>query len=424
MTLAISGGAIIDGRGNDPIPNGVVVIDGARISKVGPAGLVQVPAGTQIIDAGGCTVMPGIIDCHVHATYRARDMRQHLLNTPTYNVLRSIDILRETLACGVTTVRDMGGADAGFRAAISEGIVAGPRLLVSLIMISQTGGHGDSWVPAGMRIPKRAWLPDPVVDGIEGVRRLVRHVLMAGADFVKICATGGITSVTDSWSEAQFTVEELKAAVAEAAAKRRRVAVHAEGIDGIRNAIEAGVYSVEHGWFLDEESVDGMIEKGIWWVPTLALVPLSVSKRKADPTWGKQQLGQEDIKELEIFELLQRQIPLWKEAVRRGVKIAMGTDQSHRLLVGENLVELQFMVDWLGMTPMQAITAATGVAAACIERNELGALEPGQIADVLIVGCDPLADIRALQSRANIRMVMQAGRVITNSLNEGGSRCC
>jgi len=417
MTIAITGGTLIDGIGRDPIGNGVVLIEGNRIQAAGPARTIAIPSGTQIFDAAGGTIMPGIIDCHVHATYRARDMRQHLLNTPTYNILRSTEILAETLACGVTTARDMGGADAGFRQAIEEGIIAGPRLLVSLVMISQTGGHGDYWVPAGLRIPKRVWLPDPVADGNEGVRRIVRQVLMAGADFVKICATGGITSVTDSWDEPQFTVEELRTAVAEAGAKRRRVAVHAEGIAGIRNAIAAGIYSLEHGWFLDEECVDRMISAGIWWVPTLALVPLSVKKRQADAAWGKQQLGTEDAKDAEIFALMQKQVPLWKDAVRRGVKVAMGTDQSHRLLVGENLVELAFMVDWLGMTPMQAIIAATSKAAECIERPELGALQPGRVADVLIVKGDPLADIRVLQMRDNIGLVMKDGRAVHNRLN-------
>jgi imidazolonepropionase-like amidohydrolase len=416
MTIAITGGTLIDGIGRDPIDNGVVLIEGNRIHAAGPARTIAIPSGTQIFDAAGGTIMPGIIDCHVHATYRARDMRQHLLNTPTYNILRSTEILAETLACGVTTARDMGGADAGFRQAIEEGIVAGPRLLVSLVMISQTGGHGDYWVPAGLRIPKRMWLPDPVADGVEGVRRIVRQVLMAGADFVKICATGGITSVTDSWDEPQFTVEELRTAVAEAGAKRRRVAVHAEGIAGIRNAIAAGIYSLEHGWFVDEECVDRMIDAGIWWVPTLALVPLSVKKRQADAAWSKQQLGKEDAKDAEIFALMQKQIPLWKDAVRRGVKVAMGTDQSHRLLVGENMVELEFMVDWLGMTPMQAIMAATSKAAECIERPELGALQPGRVADVLVVKGDPLADICVLQMRDKIGLVMKEGRAAHNRL--------
>jgi imidazolonepropionase-like amidohydrolase len=246
---------------------------------------------------------------------------------------------------------------------------------------------------------------------------MTRQVLMMGADFVKICATGGITSVTDSWDEPQFTVEEIATAVAEAAAKRRRVAVHAEGIDGIRNALMADIYSLEHGWFLDEACVDTMVAKGIWWVPTLALVPLSVERRKRDKAWSGQQLGNEAAKDAEIYELMQKQIPLWQDAVRRGIKVAMGTDQSHRLLVGENLVELEFMVRFLGMSPAEALVAATSRAAECLERSDIGRLEPGRLADVLVVQGDPLDDIRVLQPRENIKMVMKGGRVFTNRLN-------
>jgi imidazolonepropionase-like amidohydrolase len=414
--LAITGARIIDGRGGDPIDDGVVLIDGARLAKVGPARQIALPKDAAVLDAGGRTVLPGIVDCHVHATYRARDMRQHLLNTPSFNVLRSTAILRETLACGVTTARDMGGADAGFREAIAQGVIAGPKLVISVGMISQTGGHGDSWVPAGLRIPKRAWLPDPVADGVEGVRRTVRQMLMAGADVIKICATGGITSVTDNWDEPQYTVEELACAVAEAAAKRKPVAVHAEGLAGIRSALAAGCHSLEHGWFIDEACVERMLAQGTWWVPTLALVPLSLGKRKADAAWGAQQLGQEDTKENEIHVRMQAQIPLWREAVRRGVKVAFGTDQSHRLLVGENLVELGFMTDWLGMTPMQALVAATARAADCVQRPDIGTLEPGKAADLLVVDGDPLADIRILEDRARIPLVMQDGVAFRNQL--------
>ncbi len=408
---------MFDGSGADPIADGVVLIEDDRIAAVGPARSIPLPPSATRLDASGCTVLPGIVDCHVHCTYRARDMRQHLLNPPTYNVLKSVDILRETLACGVTTARDLGGADAGFRAAVEEGAIDGPRLLISIVMISQTGGHGDYWVPAGTRLPKRSWLPSPVADGVEEVRRMTRQVLMMGADFVKICATGGITSVTDSWDEPQFTVEEIATAVAEAAAKRRRVAVHAEGIDGIRNALMADIYSLEHGWFLDEACVDTMVAKGIWWVPTLALVPLSVERRKRDKAWSGQQLGNEAAKDAEIYELMQKQIPLWQDAVRRGIKVAMGTDQSHRLLVGENLVELEFMVRFLGMSPAEALVAATSRAAECLERSDIGRLEPGRLADVLVVQGDPLDDIRVLQPRENIKMVMKGGRVFTNRLN-------
>jgi imidazolonepropionase-like amidohydrolase len=417
MLSAIVGGTLIDGLGGDPIRSGVVVIDDGRIIAAGSEANTAIPAKAKCFDASGRTILPGFIDCHVHGTYRARDMRQHLLNPPTYNVLRSIDIFRETLACGITTARDMGGADAGFRAAIEEGLIDGPRLLISLGMISQTGGHGDYWVPADIRIQKRAWLPNTVADGVEEIRRVVRELLMRGADFIKICATGGITSVTDSWDEPQFTVEEIRTAVEEAAAKKRRVAVHAEGIDGIRNAVQAGIHSLEHGWFFDEQAVDKMIQMDTWWVPTLALVPLSVKKRGDDKSWAGHQMGQEDVKDKQIYNLMQDQIPIWKEAVRRGVKVAMGTDQSHRLLVGENMVELEYMVNWLGMTPMEVIVASTSKAAECIERPELGALAAGKVADILVVDGDPLDDVRVMQKRERLHLVMKAGKAFTNRLS-------
>lgn len=416
MTLAIVGGQIFDGSGTEPIRDGVVVVEGDRIAATGPAQAVSIPQAAKRIDATGRTILPGIVDCHVHCTYRARDMRQHLLNTPTYNVLKSAEILRETLACGVTTARDCGGADAGFRAAIEDGAIDGPRLFISILMISQTGGHGDYWVPAGTRLPKRAWLPSPVADGVEGVRHLTREVLMMGADFVKICSTGGITSVADHWNEPQFTVAEIATAVAEAAAKHRKVAVHAEGLEGIRNALAAGVHSIEHGWFLDEACVDTMIAKGTWWVPTLALVPLSVERRKRDKAWSGQQLGDEATKDAEIYALMQKQIPLWRDAVRRGIKVAMGTDQSHRLLVGENLVELEFMVRYLGMSHTEALVAATRRAAECLDRSDIGLLTPGRLADLLVVEGEPFDDIAVLQRRENIKLVMKGGKIFFNRL--------
>jgi imidazolonepropionase-like amidohydrolase len=419
---AIVGGRLIDGSGRDPIARGAVVIDGRRIVQAGPEAAIPLPRGARVHDAAGRTILPGFVDCHVHCTYRARDARQHLVNPPTYNVFRSLPILRQTLECGVTTARDTGGADAGFRKAVEDGIVVGPRLLVAIVMISQTGGHGDSWVTAGVRIPRRAWLPGNIADGVDEVRRLARQILMQGADFLKVCATGGITSVTDDYDEPQFTVEELGAAVHEAAAQKKRVAAHAEGLQGIKNALQAGVYSIEHGWFMDEECVELMLRQGTWWIPTLALVPLARERRMKDPAWSQAALSDEHRKEEEIYRRQLEQMPLWKHAVEKGIRVAMGTDQSHRLLTGENLVELGFMVSHLGMSPMQAIVAATRAAAECLERPELGTLEPGKAADVVVVDGDPIEDIEVLGRADRVHLVMKEGVVHKDWLGEPTAR--
>ena len=416
VTTAITGGQMVTGLSEEPIANGTVLIEGNCIRAAGPADKVALPRDAVIIDAAGHTVLPGLIDCHVHSTYRARDVRQHLLNTPSYNILRSTQILKETLACGITSAREMSGADAGFREAINDELIHGPRLQRSILMISQTGGHGDYWVPAGMHVPKRAWLPSPVADGPDEMRKLVRHVLRAGADFVKVCTSGGITSVTDSPDEPQYTVEEIRVAVSEAANKGKPVAVHAEGMTGIKRALNAGVYSIEHGWFIDEECVDTMLRQDTWWVPTIALVPMSVTHRKKNPEWSAQQLADEEHKDNELLARFKEQIPLWQEAVRRGVRIAMGSDQSHRLLTGNNLVELEYMVDWLGMSPMRALLCATSEAAQCMKRPDLGALEAGRLADIVVVEGDPLTDIRLLQRRENMKLVMKAGQRYTDQL--------
>jgi imidazolonepropionase-like amidohydrolase len=415
---AIVGGVLIDGTGHEPVGKAAVIVEDGRIVNAGPESAVQIPRGARIFDAAGRTILPGFIDCHVHSAYRARDMRQHLLNPPSYNILCSLPILRATLECGVTTARDTGGADTGFRRAIEDGAVVGPRLLVSIVMMSQTGGHGDPWVPAGLRVPRRSWLPNNIADGVEGVRRLARELLMAGADFLKICATGGITSVTDDVDEPQFLVDEIKAAVDEAAARRKRVAAHAEGLQGIKNALQAGIYSLEHGWFLDEECVDVMLRQRTWWIPTLALVPRSRERRMKDAAWGQAQLGDEHRKDEEVYQRQLAQVPLWKEAVRRGVRVALGSDQSHRLLTGENLIELEYMVNWLGMSPMQAIVAATKAAAECLERPDLGTLGPGKVADVVVADGDPLDDISLLGDPRHIHLVMKAGIVYSDRLGE------
>ncbi len=418
MTWAVVGGTLFDGSGRDPVADGVVVIEGERIVAAGPASAVALPAGSDIIDARGGTILPGFVDCHLHCAYRARDYGSHLKNHPTYNIFRSQQLMKATLDCGVTTARDTGGADAGFRQAIADEIVPGPRLQVAIGMISQSGGHGDVFVPAGFPVPKRVWLPNNIADGVDGMRRVCREFLMRGADFLKVCTTGGVTSLTDDYDEVQFSVEEIATAVAEAEAKGTYVAVHAEGLRGIKNALAAGARSIEHGWFLDEECIDTMLGHSTWWIPTLALIPEGHKRRRHDADWAGQELADEGGKEARIMPGLEAQIPLFKEAVSRGVKIAMGTDQSHRLLTGENLVELGYMVDYLGMTEMQAIVAATSTAAEFLGYPDLGRLEAGALADVVVFDGDPLADIWSLAEAERMRLVAKAGRIHKNTLQD------
>jgi imidazolonepropionase-like amidohydrolase len=413
---AIVNGTLIDGTGRDPIPRAAVLLDGDRITHVGPTDQLQLPRDARVIDASGHTILPGFVDAHTHLTYRDHDLRRHLLNPPSYNLLRSTQLLRATVEAGVTTCRELGGADAGLRRAVVEGVVLGPRLLVAVAMISQTGGHGDAWVPAGVRVPKRPWLPNGIADGVDQVRQVTREMLRAGADVVKICATGGITSPTDDYWEAQYTVEELAAAVYEAAQRGKPVAAHAEGLAGIRNSLRAGVHSVEHGWFMDEECLELMLRQGTWWVPTLALVPLAYERRRADPASVHQASADVLRKDEEVYRLQQAQAPLWRRAVERGVKVAMGTDQSTRLLTGENLVELRYMVESLGMSPMQAIVASTRSAAACLGLPDLGTLEPGKLADLTLFDGDPLADIHSLGDPARMKLVLKAGAVCKDAL--------
>jgi imidazolonepropionase-like amidohydrolase len=413
MGWAIAGGRLIDGTGRDPIASGTVLVEGKRIVAVGPSGQVRIPKKCEVIDAAGMTMLPGFIDCHVHQTYRDHDLRRHLQNPPSYNLLRSTELMRATLEAGVTAARDLGGADAGMRRAVEEGIVAGPRLQVAIQMISQTGGHGDAWVPAEVRIPKRPWLPNAIADGVDQLRYVARDLLRHGADLLKICTTGGITSPTDDFRDAQYTLEEVRAVVYEAAARGKPVAAHAEGLEGIKLALEAGVHSIEHGWFLDEGCIEQMVRQGTWWVPTLALVPLANQRRKAGQGSVASGSAAVEAKDDLVYQMQQAQRPLWRQARERGVRIAFGTDQSTRLLTGENLVELGFMVDELGMTPMEAIRTATSVAAECLGLNgEVGTLEAGKLADLAVTDVDPLEGVHGLGDAGRIKFVMQGGRMV------------
>src|SRR5579875_1790771 len=415
MSIAIVNGTIIDGRpGWEPQTTKTLLIDDERIAAIGRDDQVKLPKDTQVLDVGGGSILPGLIDTHVHFLMEFPSLVQQLVTPPSLRLFEAIPRMRRTLGAGVTTVRDAGGTPAGLKLAVERGIVPGPRMQVAVSIITQTGGHGDGFYPCcidlgffGIHLPD---VPRGVADGVDEVRKTVREVLRAGADWIKLATTGGVLSTADAPTSSQLTVEEIATAVYEAAAQEKRCMAHAQGTQGIKNALLAGVASIEHGVYLDDELIDLMLEKDAYLVPTL-VAPLAVIEYAS---------GHPDLlppvmaaKAASVVEAHQRS---FRRAVEAGVKIAMGTDSGvgrH----GENGRELQLMVE-NGMTPMQAIQASTSSAARLLRLDEhLGTLEVGKLADVIIVDGNVLDDISRIADPANVKLVLKAGRAAKNLLD-------
>lgn len=411
MTTAITNATLIDGTGADPIRGAAIVIDDGRITHSGAG--IDMPRDAEVIDAGGRTVMPGMIDCHVHMLYHPASLQERLLTPPTLQVFLGARNARETLDAGVTSVRDAGGTPQGFKMAIDRGLIPGPRMKIAVTALSQTGGHGDSTMASGVRARALSGMgpewPENVVDGPDEVRKAVRAILRAGGDFIKLMSTGGVLSPSDEPGHTQFTPEEIAIMVQEAAAAGKTCMAHAQGTQGIKNAVNAGVESIEHGIWLDDEVMAEMKRRGTFLVPTL-VAPLWVL-RNAENAPGSV-LPQSIRKTKEVMADHKSSIT---HAVAAGLRIAMGTDSGvgpH----GHNAEELERMVE-CGMTPMQAIVATTKTASECIHmQKDAGTLEPGKLADLLIVDGDPLADIKVLQDKTKLTLIMQGGRARKNAL--------
>ncbi len=411
----IENGLLIDGRGGAPVSNGAVLIKDNRIHAVGLRSEMALPAsGATRIDAQGGAILPGLIDTHVHFTFEGFNLQQEMAKPFSLRFFETIGRMRRTLDAGITTVRDAGGADLGVKRAVEQGLVAGPRMQISITVLTTTGGHGDGWLPSGMEMSLfggHPGAPTGRCDGVEEVRKKVREVLRAGADVLKVCSTGGVLSPTDHPEFTQFTPAELGVIVQEGRYRRGvKVMAHAQGTEGIKNAVLAGIHSIEHGIYLNEEVIALMKERGTFLVPTL-LAPLAVLEVAEGsgnmPEWGIR-------KAREVVEIHSASIAAAHQA---GVKIAMGTDAGV-MPHGTNLRELGLMCS-IGMTPMEAIVATTRVAAACLGwDNQIGTLEAGKLADVIVTRTNPLQDIRSLEDRHNIRVVIKDGQVVKPENNE------
>ena len=379
MTRTVFGGARVwDGTGADPAPADVAV-EGGRIVDVGP-GL----DGDERVDLEGRTILPGLFDCHTHVVLGTID-RMVLANQPfSYQFYVAAHNLQATLRAGITSARDAGGADLGIKQALEDRLIAGPRLQVSLSMLSQTGGHGDEWLPSGNRLMLLAThpgVPDTIVDGADGMRAKVRELIRMGADVIKVATSGGVLSPRDKPTHAHFRPAELDALVEEATAAGIFVMAHAQATDGIKNAVRAGIRSIEHGIYLDDEAVDLMLQRGTWLVPTL-IAPQGV----IDAVEAGAQVAPAMVDKARA--VIDAHRASFARAVQAGVRIAMGTD-SGVTPHGQNLRELALMADG-GMSPREVLLATTRAAAELLGvADERGTLEPGKLADLVVVAGDP-----------------------------------
>jgi imidazolonepropionase-like amidohydrolase len=404
----VRAGHLLDVRGGQTLSNQAVVIRGDRIERVGAWDEVPVPHGARVIDLSRATILPGLIDMHVHLTsdHRFHGYRQLSLSVPR-KTIHGVVNARKTIDAGFTTVRNVGGdgyADVALRDAINDGEIAGPRMVVSGPALGMTGGHCDSnLLPA-----EYGYRAEGVADGPWAVRSKVREVIKYGADVIKFCATGGVLSKGTAIRARQYTREEMEALVDEAHTLGRKVAAHAHSADGIKTAIRAGVDSVEHASLIDEEGIRLARDEG-----TVLVMDVYVDTYILE-SGGETGMLQESLeKEREVG---QAQRDNFRRAHEAGVRMAFGTDAAvypH----GDNAKQFAYMVQF-GMTPLEAIQAATVNAAELLGwADDVGSIEPGRYADFIAVEGDPLSDVALLE---RIGFVAKGGEVIKNHLTPEG----
>jgi imidazolonepropionase-like amidohydrolase len=393
--VVLRGGRVFDGTGADPASADVAVEDG-RIVGLG-TGL----DGDDEVDVGDRTILPGLFDCHTHVCISSVDLwgaAQRPFSMQFYDAARN---LQATLAIGITTIRDAGGADLGIKQAVADGLIGGPRMQISITMLSQTGGHGDDWYPSGAEVPfmgPHPGRPSGIVNGVDEVRRKVRELRRAGADVIKVATSGGVLSARDDPRHAHLRPAELEVLVEEATAAGMFVMAHAQGADGIKNAVRAGIRSIDHGIYLDEEAIELMLARGTWFVPTL-VAPQGV----LDAVDAGVSLPPAVVDKARMVIDIHR--AAFRRAVEAGVRIAMGTD-SGVTPHGRNLRELELMAAG-GMTPGAVLEATTRSAAELMGLDDdLGTIEEGKLADLVVIGGDPY-DFAGLADR--VEQVWQAG---------------
>ncbi|MBM7520431.1 metal-dependent hydrolase family protein [Nocardioides nitrophenolicus] len=397
----LRGGHVLVGDGTAPVRADVLVAEG-RVAAVGLDLPAPAPAGgVDVLDVSGAVVAPGLVDCHVHLVFDGMDSQRLQAEPFSLQYFQAARAMAATLAAGVTTVRDAGGADLGMKVAQERGLLPGPRLRTAVSVLSPTGGHADGWTVHGDDV--RLLVPHPgrpacVVDGVEGMRLRVRELARAGADVIKVCASGGVMSTRDDPHHPQFSADELAVCVAEAADHGLGVMAHAHSAEGIHRALRAGVRSIEHGVYLDDEGIELLLDRGAWLVPTLlapvALVESIDAGMRVPP---------------EVEDKARRIADGHLAAVARaydaGVRIALGTD-SGVFAHGQNHRELGLLAE-AGMRPAEVL-ATSRSGAELLGLDDVGTVTAGARADLVVLDGD-WADLGRFAE--NLRLVLQDGVV-------------
>ncbi len=393
MRMALTNCVVIDGTGRTPQPGSTVTIDGSRIAEIG----LQRDFGpdVRVVDLAGRFVIPGLIDCHAHFAHWGMNLLAYQDRNLMLLAAESAQALRVTLESGCTTARDLGGLDPGFREAVAGRLLPGPRLSCSLAILSPTNGIVDPTTPQGLRSPLVPGIPRAEGDGPYAVRARVRELLRAGADVIKIATTGGVSSARIDPRRQVFTREEVETIVDEAHMAGVLVTCHSLGGPGLLLAVRAGVDTIEHGGWLDEETTREMAGRGTWYVPTFSVYHWHAT------------LGPE-FKQRRAREMAPHHLRSFQLALDAGVRIAMGTDVGG-YGYGDTGLELELLVA-AGLTPAKAIEVSTRRSAECLGlEDRLGTLEAGKEADLVVLEADPLEDIGVLRRPEQRVLVMQGG---------------